>query len=217
MSQSDLVYDALNEAILSGRFRPGSKLSEPVIADEMRLSRAPVREAIRRLQERGMVTYAPNQGVRVISPTLDDYLSLLEVRESLEGMACRMAAIAMTDVELDELSQLVDAHGESLKRDPKGPYLQVNRDEDFHVRIARASGNPVLVHLLCEDFYPRLKLCRLQHRSVPGRGLTAWKEHERILAALQDRDSEVAELMMRRHVRSARAALLAAKSETATT
>ncbi|MBK4217318.1 GntR family transcriptional regulator [Paracoccus caeni] len=212
MSQSDTVYDALNQAILSGHYRPGAKLSEPVIAEEMGLSRAPVREAIRRLQERGMVSHAPNQGVRVASPTLDDYLSLLEVREGLEGMATAMAAHAMTDRQLEELAELVEEHGRMLRDDPQGPYLQASRDEDFHVQIACASGNPVLIHLLCEDFYPRLKLCRLQHQGVPGRGLAAWQEHRRILAALQDRDAEVAELMMRRHIRAARAALLAARS-----
>lgn len=211
MAQSDLVYETLNAAILGGRIPPGTKLSEPAIAEEIGVSRAPVREAIRRLQERGVVSHSPNLGARVIAPTIDEFLALLDVREALESMACRLAATEMGDAALESLADLVRAHGETLQQDPAGPYLQVDRDTDFHVRIAIGSGNPVLRHLLCEDFYPRLKLCRMQHRSLKGRGIEAWREHGRILEALLQRDGELAEMMMRRHVRSARNALLRAQ------
>lgn len=209
MGQAEIVYDSLSSAILEGRYPPGAKLSEPVIAEELGLSRAPVREAIRRLQERGIVAHEPYHGVRVISPSLDDYLALLDVREELEGMACRLAATTMSDAALRDLEVLVEAHGRMIDADPAGSYLQADRDADFHVRIAEGCGNPVLSNLLCADMYPRLKLCRLQHRGMKGRGRTAWQEHRLIMCALADRDTQLAELMMRRHVRAARAALIA--------
>jgi len=213
MSQSTPIYDKLSAAIMSGELPPGTKLSEPAIAERYGISRAPVREAIRRLQERGIVTYVLNQGARVVAPTLDDFLALLDVREALEGMASRLAATAMSDAAIEELQALVREHGAMLEADPAGPYLQYDRDTDFHVRIARGCGNPVLTGLLCDDFYPRLKLCRLQHRGLKGRGMTAWKEHVRVTEAIADRDGELAELLMRRHVRAARAALqLSAKA-----
>jgi DNA-binding GntR family transcriptional regulator len=209
-NQADLVYEALKEAIMRGELAPGTKLSEPAIAERMNISRAPVREAVRRLQERGLVDHIVNRGTRVISPTLEDFLALLDVREALEGMASRLAATAMSDADVAALKILVEAHGRSFGDDSSVPYIQDDFDTDFHVRIAKGCGNPVLEELLCGQFYPRLKLCRQRHRAVRGRGFLAWKEHERVMSAIVDRDGETAELLMRRHVRSARQALLEA-------
>lgn len=211
-NQSASIYEKLSRAILQGDIPPGAKLSEPALADQLQVSRAPVREAIRRLQERGIVVHVPNQGVRVVSPSLDEFLAILDVREALEAMACRLAAASMSEREIAELQEIVAMHGRALEVDPAGPYLQQDFDTDFHVRVARGCGNPVLTELLCDQFYPRLKLCRARHGSVKGRGLVAWREHGRIMEALAERDAEAAEFSMRRHVRAARAALIAATS-----
>lgn len=72
-TQAETVYAALSAAIMSGELAPGAKLSEPVLADQLGVSRAPVREAIRRLQERGIVVHVVNQGARVVSPTIGDF------------------------------------------------------------------------------------------------------------------------------------------------
>lgn len=208
-NQSATIYETISGAILRGDIPPGAKLSEPVLAEQLKVSRAPVREAIRRLQERGIVVHVPNQGVRVVAPSLADFLSLLDVREALEAMACKLAATNMTDRELAELEEIVAMHGRTLSADLDGPYLQQDFDTDFHVRVARGCGNPVLRELLCDQFYPRLKLCRAKHGSVKGRGLIAWREHGRIMEALAERDAEAAEFTMRRHVKAARAALIA--------
>lgn len=208
-NQSTTIYETISRAILQGDIAPGAKLSEPALAEQLKVSRAPVREAIRRLQERGIVAHVPNQGVRVVAPSLADFLSLLDVREALEAMACKLAAVNMTDQEIVELKEIVLMHGRVLEADPGGPYLQQDFDTDFHVRVARGCGNPVLRELLCDQFYPRLKLCRAKHGSVKGRGLVAWREHVRIMEALAERDAEAAEFMMRRHVKAARTALIA--------
>jgi DNA-binding GntR family transcriptional regulator len=201
------LHDELTRAILTGELSPGEKLSEPVIARQFGASRAPVREAIRRLQERGLVTHVAHQGVRVSRPTADEFLALLDVREAMEGMAARLAASAMTAPEIASLERLVAGHAGEIERSPMKAYLQDSPDSDFHMRIARGSGNPILTELLCEQFYPRLRLCRRMHRTVPGRGEAAWKEHVRITEAIKQRDPELAEILMRRHVRAARAAL----------
>jgi DNA-binding GntR family transcriptional regulator len=209
-NQAAAIYATLTQAILGGSIAPGAKLSEPAIAEEMGVSRAPVREAIRRLQERGIVVHVANQGVRVVSPTLKDFLALLDVREALEGMTARLAAATMSELALEQLREIVVSHGRALNADPDGPYRQDDFDTDFHVQIARGCGNPVLTELLCDQFYPRLKLCRAKHQSIKGRGLAAWKEHGRIMEAMLERDPEAAELLMRRHVRAARTALVEA-------
>jgi DNA-binding GntR family transcriptional regulator len=204
------VYDDLTRAILTGELMPGEKLSEPVIARQYGASRAPVREALRRLQERGLVRYTLNQGVRVAEPTADEFLALLDVREAMEGMAARIAAERMTDAEIEGLEIIVATHHGEIQRNPLGAYLQDDPETDFHMRIARGSGNSILADLLCEQFYPRLRLCRRLHRTVSGRGHDAWKEHIRITEAIAQRDGELAEILMRRHIRSAKVALMTA-------
>jgi DNA-binding GntR family transcriptional regulator len=201
------LYDELTRAIVSGELAPGEKLSEPVIARRHGASRAPVREAIRRLQQRGLVTYAAHQGVRVAQPTAREFLALLDVREANEGMAARLAAANMSAAEAEALEALVAGHRGDIERNPEGAYLQEEPEADFHIRIARGSANPILAELLCEQFYPRLLLCRRLHTTVPGRGREAWHEHVRIAEAIRQRDGELAEILMRRHIRSARTAL----------
>jgi len=210
VNQSESLFGTLNAAILAGRIGPGDKLNEPALAEQFGVSRAPVREALRRLQEKGLVTHVAHQGMRVISPSVEDFVALLGVREALEGMACRLAATAMSLSEVGELASIVDQHGRDLQHDPLGPYLQNDFDNDFHVRIARGCRNPVLTSLLCEQFYPRLKLCRSRHSLMKGRGLAAWNEHRRILGAIEERDGDVAEILMRRHIVAAKEALLSA-------
>lgn len=204
------VYDDLTRAILTGELAPGEKLSEPVIARQYGASRAPVREALRRLQERGLVRYTVNQGVRVSEPTAEEFLALLDVREAMEGMAARLASEHMSDTDIAELEALVAVHHGEIERNPLGAYLQDDPETDFHMRIARGSTNPILAELLCDQFYPRLRLCRRLHRTVRGRGRDAWKEHLRITEAIAHRDGELAEILMRRHIRSAKVALMAA-------
>ncbi|CAM5187404.1 DNA-binding transcriptional regulator, GntR family OS=Bosea thiooxidans OX=53254 GN=SAMN05660750_03218 PE=4 SV=1 [Bosea thiooxidans] len=204
------LYDALTSAIVTGEIAPGEKLSEPVIARRYGVSRAPVREAIRRLQERGLVSYVTNQGARVAQPSAAEFLALLDVREATEGMAARLAAESMSEAEIAALEALVQGHRGEIERNPAGAYLQDEPEADFHRQIAKGSGNPILAELLCEQFYPRLRLCRRLHSTVPGRGREAWQEHLRITEAISHRDGELAEILMRRHIRAARTALQAA-------
>src|SRR6218665_494205 len=201
------LYDALLQDIVSGRIAPGEKLSEPVIARRFGASRAPVREAIRRLQERALVTYVVHQGVRVTEPSAAQFLALLDVREATEGMAARLAAGAMGAAERAALVALVASHRDEIERDPHGAYLQDQAEADFHWRIASGSGNAILAELLSDQFYPRLRLCRRLHATLARRGQHAWQEHVRIAEAISQRDGELAEVLMRRHIRAARSAL----------
>jgi DNA-binding GntR family transcriptional regulator len=116
----------------------------------------------------------------------------------------------MSDDEIASLKKLVASHEEEIERSPLKAYLQDDPDTDFHRQIAKGSRNPILADLLCEQFYPRLRLCRRMHSTVQGRGHAAWKEHVRIMEAIMQRDGELAEIQMRRHVRSARVALQSA-------
>lgn len=202
--RSEVLADALCEDIVEGRLLAGEKLSEAAIATKYDVSRGPVREALRRLAERHLVVFSPNAGARVKRHSLRDMLDLLEVRISLEVAAVELAAQRMAEVEKRELRDLFKNHREIVLGGQRDRYLQSPEDLDFHYRIVKGAGNPVLFKILCEDLYPRLRICRRQHENISGRAAQALDEHRRILGALEEGDAELAGIFMRRHLENAR-------------
>ena len=197
---SEQVFRRIREAIVRGDVAPGSKISEPELARTYGISRGPLREAIHRLEGQRLVVRVPHAGARVAALSLAELVELYEIRESLEGMACRLAAERLTPQGIDELRQLLDTH----ERDPAfqagtGYYLQEG-DHDFHYRIIQASGNGMLVRLLCGELYHLVRMYRLKVSATPNRPRQAFAEHHRILDALAEGDGELAELLMRRHI-----------------
>ena len=98
---ADRAFEWLEEAIIKGDYPPGAKLDEVALAKSFGISRGPVREAIRRLEGKKLVERMPHVGARVTALHPDELVNLLNVREALEGMACRLAAMRMSDAELD--------------------------------------------------------------------------------------------------------------------
>lgn len=206
---TDQLFEQMSEAIVVGTFAPGTKLSEPRLAAQYGVSRGPLREAIRRLEERRLVTRAPRQGVRVVVPTPRDALELFTIREVLEGLAARHAADNATEAEVDDLRAMLTHHREALSKPDAMVYWQATANSDFHFMVARVGRNQHLFDLLCGEYYTLFRLYRMQHRIVPGRAQRALAEHERIVEAIADRDAELAEMLMRRHIASARNGLIA--------
>lgn len=204
---TDLLFERLSEAIVSGEFAAGSKLSEPRLAARFGVSRGPLREAIRRLEERKLVTRTLRQGVRVIVPSRTAAIELFEIREVLEGLAAREAALRRTPAEIEELRAMLARHAEVLASPDAMVYWQATANTDFHFLIARIARNGRLFDLLCGEYYTILRLYRMQHRIVPGRAQRALMEHGRIVDAIADGDGELAELLMRRHITTARAGI----------
>ncbi|MCP5150453.1 MAG: GntR family transcriptional regulator [Ectothiorhodospiraceae bacterium] len=196
------VYATLGSEILTGRMAAGAKLVEESLSERLGVSRGPVREAIRRLQQRGLVICEPNVGARVASFSRDDMLSLYSVREALEGMAVRLATAAIDDEELDQLGAILDRMASRADHDDD---LGFDGDLDFHARIARASGNPFLTRFLCEDLYALFLISRNQNARATTRRAQALQEHRLVLAAIRSRDPDLAEHAMRRHIANSRA------------
>lgn len=205
---SATLADRIGEEIVSGALAPGEKLNEMALAERFEVSRGPVREALRRLAERRLVTFSSNAGARVAVYTLEDMLNLLQVRENLEGLAARLATQNMTPEQKTELRELFMTHKAVVATDPNGNYFQAPEDFDFHYLIARGSHNPILAALLCEDLYLVLRLCRSQHHKVINRGRRAIEEHRRVMTAIEEGDAEMAEFVMRRHIAAARQAII---------
>lgn len=201
---AEQLFNQLTEEILQGRIPLGSKLSEPLLSRKYNVSRGPLREALYRLQERRLVTRLANQGARVVEATPEGLDSLFHVREVLEGLAAREAAQKMTDADLQRLRASIDNHEAQLTGLEPGQHNALgSADRDFHFQIAQSSGNPLLIQLLCAEFYPLLRLYRSRNDSIELRR-RAVIEHRRIYDAIADRDPEMAEMMMRRHISGAR-------------
>lgn len=186
------LFEVILNDIVSGAMAPGTKLSEPDLARRFGVSRGPLREAIRRLEERQLVQCTPNAGARVAVHSPQEIVEYYEAREALEGMAARLAAENMTDAEIAELRQVYE---EEVERGVSGGF-----DRDFHMHIVRGSHNGRLCRLINEESYQLLKLWRTQCRWLQYGSESSWRDHRRILEAIESRDPECAEILMRRHI-----------------
>ncbi|MDJ0807688.1 MAG: GntR family transcriptional regulator [Gammaproteobacteria bacterium] len=200
---SDRVFETLCSAIVEGDIPAGSKISEPDLAKKLQVSRASLREAIGRLEACHLVTRKPNVGARVVELDGEQLLEIYHVREALEGMAARLAARHMTEQEIDALRSLASEHSRQIEQDQSDDFQQVG-DLDFHFLIVQGSHNSRLINLLCDDLYHLVRMYRHQFGMTSQRTQPALAEHRAIVDVIAAGDGEMAELMMRRHVRASR-------------
>ncbi|QQD21476.1 FCD domain-containing protein [Venatoribacter cucullus] len=199
---ADKVFSELTTAIVRGELRPGSKLSEQTLVERYGGSRAPMREAIQKLEARNLVVRVPHAGARVVSLSLSELRDIYEVRLELESMACRLAAQRMSDAEIAELYGLLAEHEASIAAEQGQSYYQKAGDLDFHYRIIKGSQNSRLHQMLCGELYHLVRMYRYQTSTSAKRPLQALLEHQRIVEAIAARDAELAELLMRRHIQA---------------
>jgi DNA-binding GntR family transcriptional regulator len=208
-SLAEEVFAKLVQAITSGQFEPGQRLSESELARQLGISRGPLREALGRLEGR-LVTRVPRIGVRVIDFNREDLEHLFLVREALEGMAARLAAERMTEQELTRLRGLLARHASQPELAAGSAYFQRSTDDDFHFTIVRAARCDRLEQMLLTELYFQLRIHRLRSSTRPGRAQQALAEHRKILKALIARDPNAAENAMRRHIQNARLSAVSA-------
>lgn len=203
-TRSEHVFRKIQSAIVKGDIAPGSKISEPELARTYGISRGPLREAIHRLEGQKLLVRVPHVGARVVSLSQQELSELYQIRESLEGMACRLAAEKMTPAAVDELRRVLEAHERDEAFQAGRGYYQQEGDYDFHYRIVQASGNQMLIRMLCDELYQLARMYRIQYSTTPNRPRQAFTQHHRILDAIAEGDGELAELLMRRHIRASR-------------
>jgi len=201
---SDQLFRKLQSAIVKGEIAPGSKISEPELARAYGVSRGPLREALHRLEGQKLLVRVPHVGARVVSLSQQELCELYEIRESLEGMACRLAAERMHAQDVQELRRVLEAHERDEAFQAGRGYYQQEGDYDFHYRIVKGSGNQMLFRMLCDELYQLARMYRIQYSNTPNRPRQSYAEHHRILDAIADGDGELAEILMRRHIRASR-------------
>lgn len=202
LTLADQVFARIVDAIVVGDIKAGAPVSENEIALRFNVSRGPAREAIFRLEAKGLVTRVAHLGARVVDLSLNDLRSLFELREALECMACRLAAERISDAELAALEDQLRGHSEQPEVAAGQSYYQPGGDQDFHFGIARASHNQRLFRTLSDNIYDVMRPYRFRSSQTPGRAIEALKEHHAVVKALRSRDPAKAEAAMRAHIRS---------------
>jgi DNA-binding GntR family transcriptional regulator len=201
---ADRVFFKLRQAIVEGEIAAGSKISEPELAKTFGISRSSLREAISRLEACSLVTRKANVGARVADTSTEQLLEIFEIREALEGMAARLAATQMSELEIENLKELLISHENQLQEEQGKAYFQKAGDLDFHYRVIQGSKNARLIHLLCEDLYYQIRRYRYQYGMRSQRATRAFIEHKYIVDAIESRDGELAETLMRSHIRQSK-------------
>lgn len=191
------VYNALREDILNGKYKVGESLIELRIADELNVSRTPVREAIRQLELEGLVESIPNKRVTVKGISMKDMEDIYRIRRVLEGLSARWAVEQITDEEIKELQELYELMEFYTHKNDINQIAKLNTS--FHEIIFNATKSNILKHIL-KDFQFYVKWARHESLSTPGRMEEALKEHFDILQALKNRDGDGAEKYLTIHV-----------------
>ena len=181
----------------------GQKLNEAELAESFGMGRGPLREALRHLEGMRLVKRVPNAGARVVILDRKTMSDLYTVREALEGMACRLAATRMSQDEINQMSDLLDRHEEEIEQHDGKVYAQSEGDLDFHYQILSGSRNAMLIDMLGSEQYQLLRMCRYQTSRKEQRTGPALQQHRQIVEALAQRDGELAEMLMRRHIQGA--------------
>ena len=207
---SQKVYRALKTEIIKGSLKPGTKLSEGKIAEQMGVSRTPVREALKELAAEGFVKMNPNQAVVVSNASVEDVQEVLQIRGVLEGLAARLATKTINEEEIKELEKYQKQMEYYTKKDDVLAFSEM--DAEFHELILNICGNNRLIQIR-KNLSDQAHRYRIRSLSVPGRLKYSLKEHQEIVEALKRKNSEQADRLSQKHIENVLANILAHKDK----
>lgn len=193
----DVVFNTLKDGILTGRLRPGERLLENQLADELGVSRTPIREALRMLEIENLVDLIPRRGAQVKDMSEKDIKNVLEIRKVLEELAAGLAAENITNRQIAELKEAHRAFVEAFDRGDSTEVLAA--DTRFHDIIFNATGNDKLVQIISNISiqiyrYRIAYLKLLKNISVPN------EQHISLINAFENRDVRRAKEISREHI-----------------
>lgn len=193
-TQASQAYIELKQRIVSGEFGPEDRLREVELSERLGMSRTPVREALKRLEDEGLLTHQPRKGLLVTTLDQQSITQLYSLREILEGGAARFAAKHADDIEIDNMRAILD--------DSKNGADPIKSNYDFHQAIYAASHNQFLIKAINNliDSTALLGQSTLAHT---GRPALAYQEHMTLFNAIAARDADRAEQEARSHIRQA--------------
>ncbi|MEW9124107.1 MAG: GntR family transcriptional regulator [Thermotaleaceae bacterium] len=193
----DVVFDHLRNSIINGELKPGERLMEVQLAEQLGVSRTPVREAIRKLELEGLVVMVPRKGAYVADVSIKDILDVLEVRSVLEGLAAYLAAERMTEEELEEL-ELISYHFKRCIENGNTEGM-IEKDMQFHDRIFRSTRNTKLIQI-AQSFQEQVQRFRITYFSEYNKPHDLLGEHQAILETIGNRDAVAAQQVAQQHI-----------------
>jgi DNA-binding GntR family transcriptional regulator len=185
----DEVYLRLRSAIIAGHFPAGERFVERTLTARLQVSRTPIREAIKRLEQEGLVVCYPHRGCFVRSPSYEEAREAYEIRRVAEGVAGELAATRATDTELRAIHDLLASTRARLEAGDREEILL--RNDEFHLLQARAARNSFLEQHL-KTLWAYVDLLRGRWWAAADRAFATQAEHEAIAAALSSRDAALA-------------------------
>jgi len=203
-SLTKFLVEELKTAMITGKLAPGERLSEEKLAASLKVSRIPLREALRRLEMEGYVTFLPNHEVAVSKPTMEELEDYYAIASVLEGLAARLAVERAQPEELSRLRELHQLLREAYQERDLGRYFEAN--SNFHHFIAEIAGNERLYHLI-DQMRREIKKTRIFSLHLPQRLDYSMREHDQILDAFLKKNPELAEATIVRHLKNQMEAL----------
>ncbi|SCZ79248.1 GntR family transcriptional regulator [Acidaminobacter hydrogenoformans] len=201
-SLTTIIFDRVRDDILSGKYVTGEKIVEAKLADELGVSRTPVREALKQLELDGLVENLPNRGVIVKGITDQDIGDIYTIRLAIEAIAAKWSVHRMEKAELDQLREIFELMEFYAAKQDVDKFFELNTI--FHETIYHATKSRYLEHLL-KDFQLFIKSTRNASLRVEGRMDKALAEHRTILEAFISRDEERAVESITKHISNSRA------------
>lgn len=206
----EIVLEALKEAIVNGKLKPGERLMEQQVAEELGVSRTPVREAIRKLEIEGFVIIIPRKGAYVSDISLKDIVQVFEVRAAMEALAAGLAAQRIADEQLEKLERKLVEVKNAVDSSDLDNIIQF--DTDFHEIIYEASRNDRLVQIL-NNLREQIQRYRTASLASPGRLKDTLKEHQELVEAISTRNVALAQKLAKEHIENAENTIIEAFKE----
>lgn len=193
---ADRVYEAIYAAVIDHRLAPGARLREEELAQAFDVSRTLVRQALHRLAQDGVVRLRPNRGAQVPEPTREEGTHVFDARRVVECEVMRRLAGRLDAAQRSALRRIVDAEERATSAGDHRDAIRLSGE--FHLALARASGNPLFVRMI-EELLPTTSLLMALYKA-PGEPMCVAHGHRALLDTLQDATAAAAAAEMRRHL-----------------
>ncbi len=205
----DVVFNTLRQAILTGELKPGERLMEIHLADQLGVSRTPIREAIRKLELEGLVTMIPRRGAEVAQITEKSMNDVLEVRRAVDALCVELACERITDEELKKLGEACEAFAEEAMKSEreKDVKLLAQKDVALHDIIVQATGNQRLIQLV-NNLSEQMYRYRFEYLKDFSQHEKLVEEHRVIYESLLNKDCETACAAARLHIDNQKKAII---------
>ncbi len=205
-SLSDKAYNTLKKSILNLELEPGEIIREDQISEELGISRTPLRAALQRLSFESFIEVVPGKGTCVTDLSLDFFLQLFDLREVIEILSVKLAALNRTEEDIQEIRRLIDIQMEIAKEKPLDREMYWTVDRQIHLYLAKCSKNSLVeeqVIRLNESYNRYLRSTEFSDRAV-----TVVREHMLIVDAIEERDSIKASNIMEHHLRDVKESII---------